>query len=307
VIFEPLAADAPSGNAGLFAGINLFADDSLSPLQYAVHDAIELAYLFVNELKLIPPQHCYLLLAGQPTSPVVQQHLDELKRQGATILDGTRREILRTFLEVRQRGREASDLLVVTFSSHGFEERGMPYIMPSDGIRQLLAQSAVPLSDIEQLMGQSKAGHRLLLVDACQERVSARNLGTAGAGTPMSAAALDAFKSPTGQAKLTSCSPGELSYEHPSLGGVGHGVFSYAFLQALRGEAPADAENLVRFGSVTDHVVRKVTAWSKARGRQQTPWVSAAGPTRGLPLAVRADDLASLTATVRATRVVGPV
>jgi hypothetical protein len=42
VIFKPLAADAPTGNAGLFAGVNEFIDDSLSTLQYAVHDAIEL-------------------------------------------------------------------------------------------------------------------------------------------------------------------------------------------------------------------------------------------------------------------------
>ena len=56
---QPLTNTAPKGNAGLFVGVNDFTKDTgISPLNFAVHDAIELAYLFVVELKLIPPENC---------------------------------------------------------------------------------------------------------------------------------------------------------------------------------------------------------------------------------------------------------
>ena len=242
-IFEPMAADAPGGNAGLFTGVNDFDDESLKDLQFAVHDAIELAYLFVNELKLIPAQHCYVLLAGEPAEKArtVRDHLAELRRQGAPIVTATRSEILKASDKACRHGKEPKDLLVVGFSSHGFEE-GQPFIMPSDGLRNRLSLTALPLATIEQEMQKSQAGHRLLLVDACQERVSAKDPSGAG-GTPMGVPFADELKKSTGQTKLASCSPGELSYEDGAFGGVGHGIFSYAFLEALRGDAPADAQN----------------------------------------------------------------
>lgn len=46
VLFQPVGDAAPTGNAGLFVGVNDFDDDTLADLQYAVHDAIELACLF---------------------------------------------------------------------------------------------------------------------------------------------------------------------------------------------------------------------------------------------------------------------
>jgi formylglycine-generating enzyme len=297
VVFEPLDQQSPPGNAGLFVGVNEFEDPTLSPLQFAVHDAIELAHLFVGELKLIPASHAYLLLSGEPQAAAMRERLEDLRRQGVTVRTATRAEILAALLQVCGTGRSDSDLLVAFFSSHGFEQAGSPLIMPRDGRRKLLADTAVPLRSIETQMEESRAGHRLVLVDACQERVPARAIDRA-AGTPMARAFSEALKTPTGQAKLASCSPGELSFEHPMFGGVGHGVFTYAILEALRGGAPADCENLVRFGAVSGFVSHRVTEWSNERGRKQTPWLSGPEKIRQLPLAVRADDLTSLAEAV---------
>jgi len=264
---------------------------------------VELAYLFAVELRLLPPRQCYLLLSGQPTAPAVQEHLQQLRQQEATLDSATRTKILTTVLKVCKYGRQPSDVLVVSFSSHGFADKGAPYVMPSDGIRAFLSETAVPLRTIEDKMeGEQdapKAGHRLLLVDACQERVSAKNMGRESAGQPMSPAFADVLKTATGQAKLASCSAGELSYEHSSLGGVGHGVFTFALLEGLRGGARADEQNLVRLGSVADYVAQRVGDWCRERGWKQTPCLASPPPTRQMPLALRADDLVLLVARVQ--------
>gem|GEM_PF-1057223 len=299
LVFGALAEQAPQGNAGMFVGVNQFTrDDGLNELAYAVHDAVELAHLFVNELKLVPPANCYLLLSGEPSSESVKQHLAQLRAAGAKVSGADRSKILLTFLDLRKFATNRENLFVCSFSSHGFNEGRTAYVMPSDGHRELLSDTAVPLETIETKMEDSKAGHRLLLVDACQERVSARS--SSSAGKAAEAAFIDALRMPSGQAKLASCSPGEFSFEHGSLGGVGHGVFTHSFLEALRGGAKPDDENLVRLGAVSDYVAASVSSWTKELGRtRQTPFLESPVEAKALPLATRADDLTTLIATVQ--------
>ena len=103
-VFEPLMSTAPSGNAGVFVGVNLFdKDESLNSLAYAVNDAVETAYAFAIELKLIPPANCTILISGEPndegSNRVVADHLEQLKRSGAKVRAADRSEILYSFLE----------------------------------------------------------------------------------------------------------------------------------------------------------------------------------------------------------------
>ena len=300
-LFEPLAVEALAGNAGLFVGIGEFPnDEGVSSLSFATHDAIELAYLFSLELQLIPPRNCYLALGGEPTADAVKGHLEQLRRAGAKITSAERSRILLTLRQVKGIAQDPSNFLICSFSSHGFQDRADPYVMPSDGVRDLLADTAVPLKTIETMMQDSKAGHRLLLVDACQERVSAKAVGDDQLGQPVPKAFQEALAIPTGQAKFASCSPGEYSFEHGSLGGVGHGVFTWEFLAALRGKADVGTDNIVRLGDVAKSVSMNVTAWSKSnRQRAQTPFLQSPVETLQLPLAMKADDLKTLIAELQ--------
>ena len=238
------------------------------------------------------------MLSGQPSAASVKQHLAQLKQAGATIKVARRSEILAACLEVRGVAKKPSDLLVCAFSSHGFNEKRQAFVMPGDGVKDLLSDTAISLDSIETSLETSKAGPKLLLVDACQERISAKAM--ANAGVAMSPAFQDALKRPTGQAKLASCSPGEFSYEHASLGGVGHGIFTHSFLEALRGGAKVDAQNFVCLGSVADYVSSSVTDWTKeAKRKPQTPFMSGPATSQKLPLALKADDLATLIAGVK--------
>lgn len=310
-VFVPLSKQTLGSNAGMFVGVNQFSlDQGLNELDYAVHDAIELAHLFVFELQLIRPSECYLHLAGTPKNAIVQQHLDRLKRQGAQVKPATRVEILLNVIEVLSKPKRESDFIVCSFNSHGFEDRSEAYVMPTDGFRRLLSETAVKLQTIETNMEKSGAGHRLLLVDACQERISSR--GSQQAGMPASEALIAALQRPSGQAKFASCSSGEFSFEHRSLGGVGHGVFTWAFLEALRGGAKSDDGQLVRLGSVADYVAPRVSKWVRdnvgpsADGpARQRPFLTSPVATRDLPLAARADDRSTLIEKLKQQRPVG--
>jgi len=302
-LFEPLAADPSPGSAGMFVGVNEFTiDRGLSRLHYAVHDAVETAHLFVFELKLIPAENCFLLISGEPDAQAasVRQHLEQLRKAGARITNAQRASILTTFLEAKEKGRSDSDLFVCSFSSHGFNQGSDALIMPSDGNRKLLSDTAVNLSTIELHMDGSKAGHRVLLVDACQERIPARGGSSGAASEKESVAFAAALKQPTGQSKLASCGPGEFSFEADGLGGVGHGVFTHSFLEALRGGAAADSQQVIRLGPVADFVAASVTKWTEDIGKpKQTPFLTAPVEARRLPLALRADDVATLIETVK--------
>lgn len=135
-ILAPLGDEPPGGNAGLFVGVNEFEDGNVSPLRFAVHDAIEQAYLFVVELKLIPPGNCCLALSGQPTAATVKEHLETLRAQKVTVTQASLPAILDAFTRVQGCATQASNVLVVAFSSHGFEDGGVPYIMPQNGRRR---------------------------------------------------------------------------------------------------------------------------------------------------------------------------
>lgn len=82
-VFNPVTTERLAGNAGMFVGINKFSrDNGLPEPSYALHDAIALAYLLVEELRLIPPQRCYLLLSGELSAEAVREHLEQLRTKG---------------------------------------------------------------------------------------------------------------------------------------------------------------------------------------------------------------------------------
>ena len=82
---------------------------------------------------------------------------------------------------------------------------------------------------------------------------------------------------------------------------MGHGVFTWHLLEALRGNAPADAQNFIRLGAVSRYVSDGVQQWAKENNRPlQTPLLESPEATRDLPLALRSSDLQTVVAQLRA-------
>ncbi|MEM0914904.1 MAG: SUMF1/EgtB/PvdO family nonheme iron enzyme [Planctomycetota bacterium] len=288
VYTAPVAEAAPAGNAGLFVGINTFTDDrGIRPLRYAVNDAVAQAHLFVVELRLIAPNNAFLALAGEPSTDSARQQLAALRAAGVAEIPGRKTSVLRQLLLVEKLPNAASDLLVVSISSHGFEEDGTAYAMPTDGLRGILGDTAIDLGTVEHRLARSKAGKRLLILDACRERPSADGKG---GDLPMTAAFRGALANARGQAVLASCDAGQLSYENDALG---HGVFTYFLLEALRGQAHANPAGHITLGAVSDHVATRVRDWAVRHRpgleaeRVQRPWFKGPNDARDIPLALR--------------------
>ena len=182
----------------------------------------------------------------------------------------------------------AEELLIVSISTHGFEDSGTPYALGRDGLLGpvLLPETGISLRAVEGLMEQSLAQKRLLILDACRERPTrgSRSLGVGATAQ----AFREAFEEAAGRAVLASCDAGQSSFEDPRLG---HGVFTYHLIEGLRGAAEADGDFLT-LGGVSDYVSKSVESWVRKnkpelpRPQWQRPWFKGPNDARQIPLAL---------------------
>src|SRR5262249_20371869 len=146
---------------------------------------------------------------------------------------------------------DTSSLVIVSISSHGLVgPDDVPYIIPSDGVRDVLEETALKLNSIERLLEDTRAAHRLMLIDACQERMSLKSVGGSSPEAAMKSGFAKALEKKTGQIKVASCKPGEFSFEDRQ---AQQGAFTAALLLALRGQAtPRPSDNIVDLEAVLE-------------------------------------------------------
>jgi len=274
-------------NAALFAGIGAFADSEsgLNPLRYAPADAIALAHLFTQELKLVPPQRAWLALsyAADSLPPAAQAQLATLKTSGVNLLVADKSRILAQLSRISRMADNPDDAILVTFSSHGYEKDGQAYLMPRDGLRQHLRDTGIALDTVTATLQDSRAGKKIMIIDACRELPPGVAGGTRG-DDAMSAGLQQAFIAAKGVARLISCKAQQQSWEAPDLQ---LGVYTHFLIEALRGRARPDERGYIRLGSVLQYASASTEAWVKRnRGREQTPWSECDEQARDIPLAV---------------------
>jgi uncharacterized caspase-like protein len=269
-------------SAALFIGVNEFVEDtSLRSLRFAVNDAIGLAHVFCIELKLIPPANATLALAGKPDGETATKMLEELKATGVVVEAATKSKLFSLLLKATAAPTKPEDLLIVSISSHGFEDGGVPYAMPADGLKALLKDTGLNLVSVEEQLAKSKAGKRLLFLDACREKPLA---DARAGGPPMSEVFKKELAQAAGQAVLASCDVGQYSWECEQ---TKQGVFTQFVMEGLRGKAPADGQGLIRMSLLADYVAQQTKKWSQANVRQaQEPWFKGREDARQIPLAV---------------------
>jgi hypothetical protein len=143
------------------------------------------------------------------------------------------------------------DTVVLAFAGHGLQFEGQKdcFFCPSDG-RPLASRtdSLVSLSKVYEELDASFAGMKVLLVDACRDDPQ-------GGRTSRGIDADTAPRPPQGVAALFSCRAGERAFETEKLG---HGVFFYHVLEALKGKAK-DADGEVTFAGLAAFVSRRVS------------------------------------------------
>ncbi|HWW61752.1 MAG TPA: caspase family protein [Thermoanaerobaculia bacterium] len=271
----------PKQSAALFVGVRKFTSKTLD-VPYAVDDAVDLAYKFSVENKLVQPERVVLAISGKPQKESSQQRLAELHLLGVTVTKAGHSDIIGQ-LE-KQAARAGRDgMVIASFSTHGYVRNGTPYIFGATSLyeHEETAASTMQLFDI---IAQSDAARSLVFVDACRERVtSGKRAGTADPAT--AAPALVRRMSRTnGQVVLYAAAAGKWAYDDES----GNGVFTKAVLDALNCDASAPG-GIVTVKSLHRYVERSVRKWILRNRRElvnPATQISVDGDAGNMPLCV---------------------
>jgi hypothetical protein len=187
-----------------------------------------------------------------------------------------------------QQARE-NDLVFLFVASHGAQDPFDPkslYLVLYDSKVTDMPRTALSMSELQSLFANRlRAKRMVILIDACHsggvgatQRSVARQLERKENNT-FSVYAEKLFNM-EGSALLTSSDVNEISEEGENWGG-GHGVFTWAILEGLRGTADANRDRVITTGELFDFVSSRVRQETKSR---QNPR-ALPGTSRDFPLA----------------------
>lgn len=268
------------GSSGLFVGVGKFdATSGLGDLRFTPDDAIALAHLFVVELDLLPAKNTRVALGGEPRSQRGKELAKVLVAKGVRMVEAQRTQLLDAIAEVADLGTSENGLVVMSFSSHGFEEKGKAYVMPSDGRRRFVESTGVSLQSVKDTLRDSKANKKLLFLDACRETIGSETRGE----ERMKGSFQQALSAAEGFGVIASCSVGQLSWESQELE---QGVFTHFLLEGIRGGAMSPVnDGFIRLGTVSSFAAKATRDWvAKNKKEVQEPWFEGE-LARGIPLA----------------------
>jgi len=216
----------------LSIGVNRYTAPQLDDLSYAVNDAREIVNVFKAQEGKVFNKVNYLLIAdGEKLSP-------------------TRGNIVDNFLYLGQ--ATSNDYALLFIAGHGLnDENGNFYFMPSDAAfadnGSILPSRAIPYSQIQSVLNVS--GRKLVFIDAC------RSAGVSGGRTRM-VNNEQLAKDLKNQSTIILASS-KVNQDSQELSKLRHGVFTYAIIQGLKGEAYPENGN-ISMASLHLYVSRKV-------------------------------------------------
>lgn len=181
--------------------------------------------------------------------------LGGVDKERAYLLTGkTGEQVLRVLAEVRGRLEELASRgptsLILYASAHGDEQS------------LHLSGTRLSFADLRASLSRMPTRFRLIVIDACQGRVSAHNKG----GAPGPEVSIAKQVQTEGEVFITSASPGEPAQEWTYLRGA---LFTHHFLTALRGAADFDRDGNISLTEAYSYTYRR-TLVDAARA-SQTP------------------------------------
>jgi uncharacterized caspase-like protein len=205
----------------LSVGVNRYDASELNKLGFAVNDAREIVNTFkAQEGKLYRKVNSLLIADGEALAPTRENSLDNLGY-------------------IRQAGQR--DVIVLFIAGHGMnDDGGNFYFLPSDaGFNadgSIRPSRAISGRDINAAL--DLPGKKIVLIDACHSEGAS---GRRTRGVDNNRLVRDLQDDST--VIFSSSRGSELSQEDPKLG---HGLFTYAIIQGMKGKA-----DLIKNGLIT--------------------------------------------------------
>jgi hypothetical protein len=277
-----LSADS----AALFVGVREFpADETLAVVQYAVDDAVDLAYVMAIEREppLVDPDRVVLALSGEPQKEESRRNLEALRDAGAAVRAASQTEILK--LLTAQAARVGKNgLFIVTFATHGVNDGGTQHLLASDSLLRH-PETSVTETKVREIVAAARVPRALILVDACRERLTKDAPAPPGARSA-AAELLHDLGRVSGQVVFSAAAPDQYAYDDD---GRRNGVFTAAVIDALRCSAPTDEKGFVTVETLSRFVEERVLSWIQQHrdpeARRATQ-ISAEGRSASMPLSV---------------------
>jgi protein O-mannosyl-transferase len=163
------------------------------------------------------------------------------------------RNAFQTFLKARP-GKK--DTVFILLAGHGTVDSRGAYILTYDSDPQDLSSTAMPMTEIQQLVEEelSKVGRVVLLADVCR----ATTIGNIKNGS-IGSVVEKLGEAPGEMLGLVASRPKEIGLEGSQFGG-GHGAFTYAVLRGLEGGGDANKDKSVTAGELIDYVRTDVSS-----------------------------------------------
>lgn len=227
----------------LIIGVSLYKyhDGGLNDLAYADADARAIRdFLQRREGGGFSPSDILYLENAQATAAAVRQAMSSF---------------------LGRAGRD--DLLFIFLASHGAPDPYDPsklYFLLHDTKVADMANTALPMSELkDELETRVRAARAVVLIDTCHSAgLSGKQLvGTRALENNLVNLYVTKLYKEEGRAVMTSSDVSEVSQEGARWGG-GHGVFTFAILEAFGGAADANRDRLITAGELFDYVRDRV-------------------------------------------------
>ncbi|HJY81283.1 MAG TPA: caspase family protein, partial [Candidatus Binatia bacterium] len=188
--------------------------------------------------------------------------------------DATVENISKAFDQLEQKVK-AQDIFILYLAGHGAVFDGEYYFIPWEmkyENEDTLRATSLNQSKLRELLGKIPAQKTLVLLDTCSSGAFSLAPGRAG---PAEKAALDRLMKLSGRAVLAAAADSKMALE----GYEGHGVFTYALLQALGGKAPEiQRDGTIHVDELASYVADEVPRITLQRwGYEQFPMRNVTG------------------------------
>ena len=274
-------------SAALFVGVREFPDDAtLTSVEYAVDDAVDLAYVLALERDppLLAANRVVLAISGEPQKDESKANLRRLVAAGARVATARKTEIVKS-LVAQASAVGPNGLLIVSFATHGTNDGGTQHLLASDSLLRH-PDTCVTETKIREIVTDAQVPRAIILIDACRERLT-RDIRS-GTASPHSAAAklLEDLGRINGQVVFSAAAPNQYAYDDDARR---NGVFTAAVIDGLRCHAAKDENGFVTVATLNRYVEDRVLGWIQKHrdpNARRATQISSEGRSAAMPLAV---------------------